>query len=133
MTDDKLLIELRTVDALLMELVRRGYSAQAALEPCVRADGTAVYLDSRPTPPNTWIPSGDYLLNTYGVRWISMHPELGEHTGEVFAQVKHSPDGELIETSWMLGECYAGTSERIDPHTTTVAQLGPLARAWFGS
>jgi hypothetical protein len=133
MTTAKRLIELRTVSDLLMELVRLGYSAQPAREPCLRADGVAVYIDSRLTPPNTWTPTSVYHREIWGIRAIHIHPELGEDTGEVFAQVKHSPDGELIETSWLLGECYAGTSERIDPHTTTVAQLGPLARAWCPS
>ena len=133
MTTAKRLIELRTVSDLLMELVRQGYSAHPAWEPCVRPDGSAVFLDMPATPPNTWSRSCDYTLATYGVRCIAIHPELGEHTGEVFAQVHHSPDGELIETSWTLGESYAGTGQRIDPDTTTVAQLGTIAKDWFGN
>lgn len=128
----KRLRDLRTVSDLLQELVKLGYTSIPSREPCELTPNGARF-EGREVPANTWQPSCNHLRQTYGIRYIAIYPDLGDQTGDVYAAVNHSPEGELIETTWAIKEIYVGSEQRLAIDTTRLDQLQGQARAWITS
>ena len=131
------LIELKTIEDLLLHLTAAGWRKTPTKEPTRTVDRShlgepeaLITEGTKPVDPPCWETSSDRTSAHHQTdnKWIYLHPGMGEDHGDVYVQAVVK-DGHLDR--WLACESYTGASVDLDPANTTIEQLKQRLSDWI--